>query len=65
MTEAYGRVLVEMEELTTKIDTLKMFIVGNKFVELNKRSRKLLIKQLKVMEKYAKILKARIEAWED
>lgn len=65
MTEAYGRLLVEMEELATKIEALKKFIVGDKFVTLNKRSQKLLIKQLKIMEKYAEILKARIEAWED
>ena len=65
MTEAYGRLLVEMEELATKIEKLKQFIVGDKFVTLNKRSQKLLIKQLKVMEKYAEILKTRIDAWED
>lgn len=55
------RVIREQEELTNKINKLKDFICSFSFHAISAIDRELLIKQLKAMRSYNRILITRIE----
>lgn len=55
-----ARVREEYEQLMLKINALKKFIDGNKFLELDPRQQGLLYSQLNAMEEYAECLEIRI-----
>lgn len=56
---ALDRMLIESNELTTKLQKLQMFACTSKFMELDDMSRAMLIVQMNIMENYQTILKNR------
>lgn len=58
--ETFDRALNEFNELNTKINKLREFLLGDKVKELNNLNHDLLIAQLKAMEAYASVLSIRL-----
>lgn len=58
--ETFDRALNEFNELNTKINKLREFLLGEKVKELNNLNHDLLIAQLKAMEAYASVLSIRL-----
>lgn len=59
--EVFERIVIEFNELNSKIEKLRDFILKNEsFSELDNLNRDLLITQLKAMETYISILSIRI-----
>jgi len=55
------RVLIEAQELATKLNDLNMFMATANFVALDRDYKDLLYKQQRVMSKYIQILGKRLE----
>lgn len=60
-----GRVTVESAELSVKIQKLKRFMQGEEFKKLKPRMRKLMHRQVRLMQKYNHVLVERLTLWED
>ena len=58
------RVEIELHDLEEKAVKLGKFIISNEFEKLSIRMRNLLCKQYGCMCSYAKILRERLEIWE-
>lgn len=63
-SNAKERVQFELEELNEKMHKLRSFVSSDKFSELSSLSKKLLLRQLCYMKKYADVLKLRLEVWD-
>ena len=61
MSNLKDRLLVEYEELNTKIIKLSIFIIRDSFMKLDSESRHLLTLQVAVMRQYLYILEIRLE----
>ena len=64
MDGAKIRVEVELQELSTRLNSLIKFMTTDDFKLLNTDSRKLLVKQASVMTEYEAVLKQRLAIWE-
>lgn len=64
MDGAKIRVEVELQELSSRLNSLIKFMTTDNFKSLNADSRKLLAKQANVMSEYEAILKQRLAVWE-
>ena len=62
---AKGRAIIEKTELSIKIQKLSAFLKGTEVKKLSLRSRRLLSKQLKYMQKYFDVLSTRLTEWEN
>lgn len=63
MDAAKIRVEVELQELSSRINRLFKFAASDKFKQLDKDQRKLLVKQLAIMTQYESVLKERLDIW--
>jgi len=61
----YMRAILELNELTLRIDGAERFIGGEKYKDLDATQRSLLASQLQYMQGYHAALKQRLDNWRD
>lgn len=57
----YDRLLIEAQELATKVNALNDFMRTQPFVDLDRQNKDLLYKQSRLMNKYLQVLGQRLE----
>jgi len=63
MEDWQNRVKEELTDLRTKLSKLREFTFSEKFSGIPSRQRDLLTEQIRIMERYSDVLKARISAF--